>query len=242
VLGAPPAGTVAAAAGVHAGDSVRAVDGEPISTWQELRWRVLQAALERKALALETLDERGHIAMLTLDLTGFPASDVEADALERVGLRLYRPPLAAVLGQIVSGGAAERAGLRSGDRVVRVDGQPIENWEAFVNAIRSHPATPLAITIERGGARETLQVVPDTVNAGNARIGRIGAGPQQPEGYAEKLVVRVRYGPFASLARAGAKTADIALFSLKMLGKMLIGQVSWRHLSGPVTIADFAGQ
>jgi len=242
MLGAPPAGSAAAAAGVHAGDTVRAIDGEPITTWQELRWRVLQAALERKPLQLETLDERGHIAMPTLDLSGFPTSEVESDVLERVGLRLYRPPLAAVLGPIVPGGAAERAGLKPGDRVVRVDAQPIENWEAFVNVIRSRPGAALAITIERSGARETLQVVPDAVNGGAARIGRIGAGPQQPEGYADKLVVRVRYGPLASLARASAKTADIALFSLKMLGKMLIGEISWRHLSGPVTIADFAGQ
>jgi regulator of sigma E protease len=211
---------------------VRAVDGDPITTWQELRWRVLQDALERKAVQLETLDERGHIALLTLDVSGFSPADVEADVLERLGLTLYRPPLAPVLGQIVPGGPAEHAGLKSGDRIVSVDGAPIENWDAFVNAIRSHPESALKLAIERDGARETLEVVPEAVSAGSARIGRIGAGPRQPEGYAEKLVVRVRRGPFASLARASAKTADIALFSLKMLGKMLIGEVSWRHLSG----------
>jgi regulator of sigma E protease len=242
LLGAPPAGTLAAGAGVRAGDTVRAVDGEPITTWQELRWRVLQAALQREAVQLETLDQRGHIAMVTLDLRGFPAAEVETDALERVGLRLFRPPLAPVLGQIVPGGAAERAGLASGDRILRVDDQPVEDWEAFVNLVRSRPGSALRMTIERAGITRTLEVVPEAVNAGGARIGRIGAGARQPEGYAEKLLVRVRYGPLASLQRAAAKTADIALFSLKMLGKMLIGEVSWRHLSGPVTIADFAGQ
>ena len=242
LLGTPPAGSIAAQAGIHAGETVRAIDGEPITTWQELRWRVLQAALERRAVQLETIDERAHIAMATLDLRGFPSADVENDALERVGLRLYRPPLAPVLGQVVPGGAAERAGLLAGDRIVSIDGQPIENWEAFVTAIRSRPATALSITYERAGARQTVEVVPDAVNAGGARIGRIGAGPQQPEGYAEKLLVRVHYGPLASVGKAVAKTVDISAFSLKMLGKMLIGEVSWRHLSGPVTIADFAGQ
>jgi regulator of sigma E protease len=242
LLGAPPAGTIAAQAGIHAGETVRSIDGEQITTWQELRWRVLQAALERTVVKLETIDERGHIEVAALDLRGFPSADVENDALERVGLRLYRPPLAPVLGQVVPGGAAERAGLAAGDRIVSVDGQPIENWEAFVNAIRSHPGTALSITYERAGARQTVEVVPEAVNAGGARIGRIGAGPQQPEGYADKLLVRVHYGPLASIARAAAKTVDISLFSLKMLGKMLIGEVSWRHLSGPVTIADFAGQ
>jgi regulator of sigma E protease len=242
LLGAPPAGTLAAAAGVQAGDTVRAINGEPITTWQELRWRVLQAALQRSSVELETQNERGHLATVKLDLSGFPAADVESDVLEKIGLRLYRPPLEPVLGQVLAGGAAERAGLQSGDRIVRVDGKPIDNWDAFVNAVRSRPGSALNITFERGGAEQTVQVVPEAVNAGAARIGRIGAGPKQPEGYAEKLLIRVQHGPLASLGRAVAKTADIALFSLKMLGKMLIGEVSWRHLSGPVTIADFAGQ
>jgi regulator of sigma E protease len=242
LLGAPPAGTLAAATAIQAGDTVRAIDGEPIATWQELRWRVLQAALQRQNVQLETQNERGHLSTVTLDLSGFPSADVEADVLERIGLRLYRPPLEPLLGQVLAGGAAERAGLQSGDRIVRVDGKPIDNWETFVNAVRSRPATALSITFERAGAEQTVEVVPEAVNAGGARIGRIGAGPKQPEGYAEKLLIRVQYGPLASLGRAVAKTADIALFSLKMLGKMLIGEVSWRHLSGPVTIADFAGQ
>jgi len=242
LLASPPQGTLAAAAGLQAGDTVRAIDGEAIATWQELRWRVLQAALQREAVKLETLDERGHIAVVTLDLRGFPTAEVESDVLERVGLRLYRPPLAPLLGQIVAGGAAERAGLQPGDRILRVDGAPIQTWEDFVNVVRSRPGAPLSITLERAGSQQTVEVVPDAVSAGNARIGRIGAGPQQPEGYADKLLVRVQHGPLESLGRAFAKTVDISVFSLKMLGKMLIGEVSWRHLSGPVTIADFAGQ
>ena len=242
VLGNPAANTIAAAAGLRAGETVRAIDGEAITTWQELRWRVLQAALQREPVKLETLDERGHITVTTLDLSSFPAADVEADVLERVGLRLYRPALPPVLGQIVPGGPAERAGLASGDRITRVDAAPIDTWETFVTAVRAHPGTPMALAVDRAGATRTVEVVPDIVNANGARIGRIGAGPQQPEGYAEKLLIRVQYGLFTSLGKATAKTWDISVFSLKMLGKMLIGEVSWRHLSGPVTIADYAGQ
>src|SRR5438067_8604970 len=242
ILGAPPAGTLAAAAGIQAGDTVHAIDGEPVVTWQELRWRVLQAALQRQSVQLESENQRGHLATAKLDLSGFPSAEVESDVLERIGLRLYRPPLEPVLGQVLAGGAAERAGLQSGDRILRVDAKAIDSWDAFVNAVRSRPGTALDITYQRAGTEQTVQVVPEAVNAGGARIGRIGAGPKQPEGYAEKLLIRVQHGPLASFGRAAAKTADIALFSLKMLGKMLIGEVSWRHLSGPVTIADFAGQ
>jgi regulator of sigma E protease len=242
ILGEPAAGTTAAQAGLHAGDTVRAVNNEPITTWQELRWRILQAALQREVVNLETLNERGHISAVTLDLRGFPSNDVESDALERVGLRLYRPPLPPVLGQVVAGSAAEKAGLAPGDRIVRADGAAIATWEAFVNVIRARPAMPLTLTVERAGTTRTVEIVPEAVNAGTSRIGRIGAGPRQPDNYADKLLIRVQHGPVEALARGAAKTWDIAVFSLKMLGKMLVGEISWRHLSGPVTIADFAGQ
>ena len=242
ILAEPAAGTVAAQAGLHAGDTVRSIDAEQITTWQELRWRVLQAALQREVVKLETQNERGHISTVTLDLRGFPASEVESDALERVGLRLYRPPLPPILGQVVAGGAAERAGLAAGDRIVRADNAPIDTWEAFVNVIRSRPGATLSLSVERDGATRSVEVVPDAVNAGTQRIGRIGAGPRQPEGYADKLLIRVQHGPLESVVRGVAKTWDISIFSLKMLGKMLVGEISWRHLSGPVTIADFAGQ
>jgi regulator of sigma E protease len=242
VLGAPPEGSVAAAAGLRTGDTVRAVDGEPITTWQELRWRVLQSALQRAPLRLEVENERGHLNTATLDLRSFPADDVEADALERIGLRLYRPPLDPVIGQLVRGGAGEKAGLQPGDRVVLADGKRVDSWEALVSAVQARPEMPIALTIERGGARQTLEVVPAAVSAGQKRIGRIGAAPQVPPAHAERMMIRVQHGVGESLWKAVLKTGDIAVFSLKMLGKMLMGEVSWRHLSGPVTIADFAGQ
>jgi regulator of sigma E protease len=242
VLGTPPAGSAAAAAGLRAGDTVRAVEGEPITTWQELRWRVLQSALQREQLRLEVVDEKGHLRDAALDLRSFPADDVESDALERVGLRLYRPPLEPVLGQVVSGGAAERAGLAPGDRVVLADGKPVRSWEELVTAVQARPDMPLSLTIERGGARQTVEVVPAAVTAGQKRIGRIGAAPQIPASHAEKMLIRVQHGVAESLWKGMLKTADISVFSLKMLGKMLLGEVSWKHLSGPVTIADFAGQ
>lgn len=236
VIDAPPAGSVAAAAGLKAGSTVRAVDGEAIATWQELRWRVMQHALQGEPVRLETVDGRGHLDATTLDLSGFSANDAETDVLERAGLRLYRPPLEAVLGRVLPNSPAERSGLRPGDRIVSADGAPIRGWEAFVNAVRAKPGVPIALGVERAGHREQIEVTPD------AHTRLIGAGPYQPPEYAAKILVRVKYGPLESVQRAAAKTWDIAAFSLKMLGRMLVGELSWRHLSGPVTIADFAGQ
>jgi len=242
VLAAPPAGTLAAAAGIATGDTVRSVEGEPVATWQDLRWQILQAALQRQAVRLETLNERGHIATVTIDLREFPANEVEGDVLERIGLRLWRPALDPVLGQLVAGGPAERAGLAPGDRVLRADGKDIDTWEALVAAVRAHPGVPLQLTLERDGTTRTTQVTPEAVAAGQGRVGRIGAAPRVPASHTDKILIRVQHGPLASLAKGAAKTWDISVFSLKMLGRMLIGEVSWKHLSEPVTIADFAGQ
>jgi regulator of sigma E protease len=242
VLGAPPAGTIAAQAGFAAGDTVRAIEGDPVATWQDLRWQVLQAALQRQALRLEIENERGHLTNVTLDLRGFPPEEIEGDLLERIGLRLFRPTLEPVLGQIVAGGPAERAGLAPGDRVLRADGKEIATWEALVAAIRAKPGALLELVVQRDGATRAVQVTPDAVSAGQSRIGRIGAAPRVPPSHADKILIRVQHGPLASLAKGVAKTWDISVFSLKMLGRMLVGDVSWKHLSGPVTIADFAGQ
>ncbi len=238
VVAEPPAGTVAQAAGLRAGDTVRAIDGRPVETWQELRWRVVQAAIQRGSLRLEIASDRGHLREAVLDLGAVAPEDVEKNALERIGLRLYQPKFEPALGRIEPGGAADRAGLKSGDRVTHVQGVAIRSWGDFVKAIQASPGKPLVLGVERNGARLAVEVTPERVLAGDHEIGRIGVGPRD----LDKFYQRVSYGPFASIAKAVEKTWEISLFSLTMLAKMVLGEVSWRHLSGPVTIADYAGQ
>ncbi len=242
VIAAPPAGTLAHTAEFRAGDVVRTIEGGSIATWQDLRWRVLQGALQREALRFEVAGARGDISMHVLDLRGYPSAEVESDTLERIGLRLYRPPLPPVIGRVVSGGAADRAGLRADDRVAQADGKDIETWEGLVEAIRARPGDVLRLIVARGEARLRIDVLPEAATENGVRIGRIGAAPSIPPSESERIVVRVSYGPLESLVKAVVKTWDISIFSLKMLGRMLIGEVSWKHLSGPVTIADYAGQ
>ena len=242
VVAAPPAATPAAAAGFRAGDTVKAIDGDPIQTWQEVRWRVLQAVLQHGSLRIEVENQRNHRADLVLDLHGVSDADMEGDVLSRVGLNLYRPPLDPVLGSLVPGSPAEIAGLAPGDRITKLDGDQIESWDALVTAVRAHPGQRVTLTVERGGTLRTVEVRPEVVESDGERFGRIGAAPQVPPSHADKMLIRVQYGLFASVAKAVQKTTDIALFSLRMIGKMIVGEVSWRHISGPVTIADYAGQ
>lgn len=242
VLAEPAAATAARGAGFRAGDTVLAVDGDAITTWQELRWRIIQGALQREALRVEVVSDTGRVSAHVLDLRDVRSEDIESDAMERIGLRLFRPPLEPVFGRVVAGGAAERAGLASGDRVLEAEGRPVATWEALVQLIRERPGRILSLKVEREGAVRAVDVLPDAVAEAGQRIGRIGAAPLIPPGRAERILVQVSHGAGESLAKAAAKTWDISIFSLKMLGRMVMGEVSWKHLSGPVTIADYAGQ
>jgi len=238
LLAEPAAGTLAHASGFREGDIVSSIDGEPVQTWSELRWRVLQGALERRVLDIEVVNSREHISLHRLDLTSIEAADVEADVMGRIGMGLLQPKLEALLGEIRPGSPAQAAGLASGDRILRVDGKAIASWQEFVLVIQNSPGKRLRLTVERAGASFAVEIVPELVEANGRRLGRIGAGAQG----IDRLFQRVSYGPLASLAKGAQKTYDISLFSLKMLARMLVGQVSWKHLSGPITIADYAGQ
>ncbi len=242
IVAEPAAGTLAKAAGFHAGDIVRRVDDHAITTWQDLRWRLLQGALQKQSMAVEIANARQQISVLRVDLSGFSGDDVESDLLERLGFRLHRPQLPPILGKVVAGSAADQAGLRAGDRVVASDDLPVASWEALVQAIRVKPGQSIKLAVNRNGQTLVVNVTPESVAANDKRIGRIGVAPEVSAEHADQVFVRVSYGLQESLSRSVEKTWDISVFSLKMLGKMLVGEVSWKHLSGPVTIADFAGQ
>lgn len=243
LLGAPLPGTPAHAAGLAAGDTVIAVDGRAVPSWQDLRWIVLQRALERRAVRIEVRGADGELRRHTLDLARLTAADLDGDFLRTLGLVRQAPRLKPVIGEVIAGGAAERAGLRPGDVIAAVDGRPIERWDELVRAVHASPGRPLVLEVRRAGAgRRAVTIVPEPVLEGGARIGRIGAAARLERAELEAMTVEVRYGPLESLGRALAKTWETSLFSLKMLGKMVVGEVSLRNLSGPITIADYAGQ
>jgi regulator of sigma E protease len=143
----------------------------------------------------------------------------------------------------VRDGAAERAGLQPGDRVVRIAGEPVTDWEQWRAFIQRHPDQALRVWIERNGLEQVLELTPDARTDGRGEaVGFIGAIPEVPEALAESLRVVVRYGPLEAVGAALGKTWDMSLLTLRMLGRMLVGKASLDNLSGPLTIAHFAGQ
>jgi regulator of sigma E protease len=242
IVGAPDRGTVAETAGIVRGETILKINGEAVASWQQVRWRLLQLAVEREPARLEVIDAKRHLAVRTLDLSGFDLEGFNGDPLVRLGLKLDRPDVAPVVGKVLPGSVAERGGLREGDRIVSIDGTDTRVWEEVVAAVRRRPGEIVRFGVERGREAIELRLRPDTVQENGRAIGRIGAAPRIDPEEIKNLLTVVRYPPIAAFGRALERTWETAAFSLKMLGKMVIGQVSWRNLSGPVTIADYAGQ
>ncbi len=242
VLAAPEPGTVAEASGIARGETILKINGEPVASWQQVRWQLLQLAVERQPARLEVIDAKQRLTWRTLDLSRFDLEGFDSDPLARLGLRLNRPDVAPIIGTVVPGSVAEAGGLRAGDRVISIDGGAILVWEDVVKAVRAHPAETLQLQILREGNRIEIRLRPEAVQQNGERFGRIGAAPQVDAGAMKDLVATVRYAPWPALVLAFERTWETSAFSLKMLGKMAIGEVSWKNLSGPVTIADYAGQ
>jgi regulator of sigma E protease len=238
MIGEPPAGTPAAKAGLVAGDEIRSVNGTDTASFQDLRLNLLRAGVAGEALELELVDGRS----VRLDAGRIETENLERDTLRPLGIVRYDPQIDPVVGKVLPDGAAARAGFQSGDRLISANGKTVANWQDWVQLIRQHPAKPLRIEYERHGQRAALNVVPDAVDEDGQRIGKIGAGPLVDESVLAPLMTEVRYGPIEALGQAAVKTWDMSLFTLEMMGRMVLGQVSWKNLSGPLTIADYAGQ
>jgi regulator of sigma E protease len=243
VVGDPPANTPAAHAGLRNGDTVRAVGDEPAHTWNDVRWLLLKEAVKRGSVTFAIEGPSGERSTRSIDLSGITKEDLDRDFLVKLGLRPYRPMVPAELGRVMPGSAAEKAGLQPRDRIVSIDGKRVSTWFDFTGTVTAAPGRELAIEVDRGGRHFTLRATPAAHGEGEARVGRLGVEAGEPlKREYERMTTTVRYGPIEAIPRAFAKVVDLSVFSLKMLGRMILGDVSWKNLSGPITIADYAGQ
>jgi regulator of sigma E protease len=245
VIGPPAASSLAERAGLRAGDWIResSSDGNEwhdLRSMTDLRWELTQAVVRGESLHLTVTDRDGRArrnVVLALDALG--SSELDAQAMQRIGLGT--PFSEPVLGQVQADGAGARAGLRVGDRVLRIDDTNIADGTTVRNLIRASGSSGTAPVmqwhVERAGQLLDIPVTPLVVTEGKLQIGRIGVLPGQPF-----EMVNVRYGVIEGFTQAVAQTWQMSALTLKMLGKMVIGQASLKNLSGPLTIADVAGQ
>jgi regulator of sigma E protease len=206
-----------------------------------LRWKLLQLTVEKKPARLDVQrvnpgPSAGNLLdTVTVPLDSLSTDDLEGDFLGKLGIDLARPK--AILGKILPGGPAQQAGLTEGDLIVAVNGSPVNDGLAFVELVRASPGKPLKISGLRGGQEFDLTVVPQAQAKNGQTFGRIQVEvPMAPE------MVTASSPPVQAIGKAAKKTWDTSVLTIKMLGKMLIGEVSLKNITGPITIADYAGQ
>jgi regulator of sigma E protease len=245
VLGPPAAASPAERAGLRAGDWVRALshdggDWQDIASMTDLRWQVTQAAMRREAVELRLSDRDGRGSRtVRLDLSVVEPGEVDAGLMKTVGLGApYSEP---VLGEVKAGGPAAAAGLRRGDRVLAVDGAAVSDAQTLRERIRAGVRDGRPVeqrwSIEREGRLLEIAVTSRLVSDGGQDVGRIDAFVGQPP-----EMVTVRHGPVEGLVQGASRTWEVSALTVKMLGRMLVGEASLKNLSGPITIADYAGQ
>lgn len=237
-----PESTMAWQAGLRGGDVITSINGEPVRIWPEFSWKMIRAAVEKKGdIRIAFLRDDPVAASGKRELEALlpgeklSVTDLEKDFLRKLGLEMARPP--AQIGRVMPSGPAMRAGLREGDIVQAVDGVPLIDGLALVEKLRASPGKNLMVSVLRGGQPLDLSVTPEAESVKGISIGKIMAEvPLRPE----MLVARDPL--LTALTRAVGKTWETTVVSIRMFGKMIAGEVSLRNLSGPLTIADYAGQ
>jgi regulator of sigma E protease len=245
VLGSPVSGSVAQRAGLAGGERVlqAGFEGQSLqamASFEDVRWLLTRAALEGHDVRLQVAGKReGDARELLLPLAALGAQDADAALFQRIGI--VAPFGRALIGDVMSGGAAQRSGLRAGDVVLRIAGREVADGRQLRELIRASVQGTAAVTadweIERAGVLQTIAVTPDVQMEGDVALGRIGA-------YVGALpeMVTVRYGALQGLWLGSVKTWEISALTLRMMGKMVMGEASLKNLSGPLTIADYAGR
>ncbi len=244
VIGAVQPDSVAARAGIVAGDEITAVGGRPTSTWENATLRIFDQLLATARIDLTVREPDGKTRNVELDVRGRESELTEPAALY-TGLGLLPGPvLPAVIDAVTPDSPAAAAGLEAGDEVVAIGDKPIRSWDQWVNQIKQRPGETVDIAVRRDGGERTFSVAIGTVQEAGKTIGRIGASRPStlPPGLMDSLRAEQRYGVFESLPRGVEKTWEMSALTVRMLVRMVVGDVSLKNMSGPLTIADYAGE
>ncbi|EHC96249.1 Membrane-associated zinc metalloprotease, partial [Salmonella enterica subsp. enterica serovar Uganda str. R8-3404] len=222
------------------GTELKAVDGIETPDWDAVRLQLVSKIGDQQttvSVAPFGSDQRQD---KTLDLRHWAFEPDKQDPVSSLGIRPRGPQIEPVLSEVQANSAASKAGLQAGDRIVKVDGQPLTQWMKFVTFVRDNPGKPLALEIERQGSALSLTLTPDTKSVNGKAEGFAGVVPKiipLPEEY---KTIR-QYGPFSAILEATDKTWQLMKLTVSMLGKLITGDVKLNNLSGPISIAQGAG-
>jgi regulator of sigma E protease len=244
VIGEVIPSSYAEKAGFVAGDEMLAIQGKPVPSWESAVLALLDAGLdEPSAFTVRVREPDGHERELRVTLDETTRLLGKGNLLENFGLKPWRPVYPALIDRLEPGSPAEHAGMRAGDLVVSADGTAVADWEQWVDYVRGRPGRAIAVQVRRGDALVNLSLTPQAVKEDGATVGRIGAYVRlQDNAQHARMRVVVRYGLLGAMPVALGKTWEMTALTLRTLGKMVTGSASIENLSGPISIARYAGQ
>ncbi|MGZ0020192.1 RIP metalloprotease RseP [Nitrosomonas sp. wSCUT-2] len=243
ILGPVEPGSPAAYAKFEEGDTIVQIENEPVSSWQDARWTLLRYAVDQAPnVKIQTIDKKGNSNWRQLNLSQIDPNKLNENFPGIIGLTSYQPTFDPIIGQVIADGVGSRAGLQAGDEIIAANHSEILTWMDFVKEIRSNPGKTLELEILRHGQMLTLTVTPEASTENGIQVGKIGVAPVVNQAEIDELLVTVSYPIVQSLQKAVLKTWETTVLTLQMLVKMITGDVSWKNVSGPISIADYAGQ
>ena len=232
--------SIAWQAEIRANDTFISVEGVPVHTWQQTFMQLLSRALESGQVRAGLQNEDSGSKVVTLDLSDTRQLLSEGNLLEKLGITPWRYAYEPVFGKLMSG-IAKTAGIKEGDRVISLDGEPVLSWAYLVQYIRERPGVPVSMLVERGHRHLEFELIPEPDRRDGKTIGRVGAYPFVDQAQLEQQRVVVRYNPFDAVPRSFVKTWEVSVLTLKLLWELVKGEASLKNISGPVTIAEYAG-
>ena len=239
LLAAPPVDSPAALAGLAQGDVVTAVDGSPVRSWQDLRWKLLRASgSDAVQLAVDRLG--GVHTERRMSIASVGPDDWEGNFMSVLGLKLdLGPPL---VRDVIAGKPAEAAGLKPGDAIVAINGEPMRSPSDVAAATNARPGERVRFTIQRDGKPFEIELTPEATEQNGRKVGIAGMRLAIDPAAAADLNLTVRYGAFEAVGQATVRTWELSVFTVRMLGRIITGSASLKNISGPLTMADYAGQ
>ncbi|MCY1271936.1 Regulator of sigma-E protease RseP [compost metagenome] len=241
VIGSVVPDSPAAVAGLAAGQELVAVDGEPVDGWGAVNLQLVRRLGESGELRVTVRESGSSVTeVYRLHISAWLKNADNPDPIAGLGIQPWRPAVPPLVAQLDDKGPAKAAGLAVGDLLVRVDGQAVDDWQQVVDRIRARPAERVILSVRRGGEERDIALTLGVRGEDKARTGYLGAGVAGGEWPAEMLR-EVSYGPVAAVGEALSRTWSMSLLTLDSLKKMVLGQLSVKNLSGPITIAKVAG-
>lgn len=242
IVGTVETGTLAAQAGFIEGEEIIAVNDIKTMTWQETIETLLSSAMDaEQGLPVEVKTADGQMLIHTLVIP-LEISQDPGRLFKELGLQAWQPEIAPVVGKVIENSAAAQAGLQNGDLILSADDQAFSDWIPWVKYVQEHAGQTMAVQINRDGLVQMVYVTPESVIENEKIIGKIGVGVQIPEGLRESLMVKYSLPPIKALGAALERTWHYSGATLKIMGQMFVGNASVENLSGPISIAQYAGK